>query len=140
MTFVEKLNYSIYGATNCRLHYESVERLNEIADNIDYPAAFVYLVGNGGLSSEIGTLKERLQIAVFFVDLTEFDFESNDNEQIIEKCKEKAFLWLKSLSTDQYWRLVSINSTERVYDMFDVNLTGYAVNVTIEELQGSCVE
>lgn len=136
MSIIEKIKQSVQAATGLRVLYQSAEQLNRICDNTEYPAAFFFLLANGGLDSSGGHLRERLNLAVFFVDKSQFDFNAKENEQIIQACKERAYKWLRSLYTSTDLRLLSVNGTERVYDLFDVQLTGFAVNVELEELQG----
>lgn len=136
MTIVERLQASVHDATGLVLHYQSAEQLNRIADVTDYPCAFLFLLGNQQLNTDGANIRERLQIAVFFCDLSEFDFAAAENEAIIEGCKSNALKWLRALYSSREFRLVSVNGTERAYDMFDAQLTGFAINVTVEELIG----
>lgn len=137
MTIVEKIQQSITAATGLRCYYQSAEQLNTIADNINYPCAYFFLLQQQQLNVTSARPRERVQIAVFFVNMTEFDFNSIENERIIDGCKERALQWVRGLSRDKYLRLISNNGTQRVYDEFDVILTGFAVNVTVEELVGA---
>jgi hypothetical protein len=50
--------------------------------------------------------------------------------------KAKAFRWLHALRTSDDLRLIATNSTQRLYDTTTDVLTGYAVNVTLEEIEG----
>lgn len=138
MTIVDKIKSSIEAATSVPLYYQSEERLNEILDSAQFPCAFLYILTNQQLTTDSRQFRERLQVAVFFVEPTEFDFVSVENERIIDNCKRRALKWLQGMNTDKWLRLVAINNTERVYDVMDAVLTGFAVNVTIEELTGVC--
>lgn len=142
MTIVEKIKQSVEAATGVQLFYQSAEQLNRQLDNVQLPCAYLFLLENQSLNVDGGHLRERLNIAVFFVDKTEFDFESFENERIIDTCKQRAYTWLQSLTNDAYIRLLNVIGTQRVYDVMDVILTGFAVQVTIEEMQGvwPCVE
>lgn len=137
MTIVEKIKHSIEDATGLPVLYQSVEQLNRIADNADYPCAFFFLLQEQRLNTDSDNIRERVQIAVFFVEQSVFDFDAVENEEIIQRCKERAITWIRALRTDDFIRLISQNATERVYDYFDAQLTGFAVNVTIEELVGN---
>lgn len=138
MTIIDKIRHSVEGAAKMKLHYQSAEQLNRIADYTDYPCAFLFLLQSQGLNIENSNYRERLQVAIFFVTRSEFDFRSEENERLIDDCKQAAYRWLQSLRRDKYLRLEGVNGTERVYDYFDAQLTGYAVNVTVEELTGYC--
>ena len=138
MTIVDKIKESISVATDLPVYYQSEEQLNRIADNADYPCAYFFLLQTQGITTDSMTLRERVNIAVFFVNLTEFDFNADENEAIIDECKQKAMRWLAMLPRDAYFRLTAVGQSERLYDTFDAQLTGYAVNVTLEELEGFC--
>ena len=77
-----------------------------------------------------------MNLAVFFCKKTEFDFNSEENERLIDDCKRLAFGWLSLLRKSGYLETVGNITTERVYDTTTDILTGIAVNVTLRELQG----
>lgn len=137
MTIIEKIQSSVKAGAGVPCYYQSAEQLNRIADNMDYPCAYFFLLQQNTLNIDGGNFRERLQIAVFFVEPTEWDFDAIENEEIIDRCKIRAYKWLRSLLTSADFQIVSQNGTQRVYDEFDAILTGYAINVTIEELKGS---
>lgn len=136
MTIPDKIKQSVKAATGLKCYYQSEEELNRIFDNADFPCAFFVLLRGQQLNTDNGNYRERLQVAMFFADTTDFDATAEANERIIDKQKRHAYKWLYSLQTDKTFRLVSVNSSERVYSEYDVMVTGYAINVTIEELQG----
>ena len=68
--------------------------------------------------------------------VAEYDFDGEENEERIDICKRYALRWLQSLVGSDAIRLVSVNSTERVYNTTTDILTAYAVNVTIESIEG----
>lgn len=138
MTLIEKIKHSVEKATKLTCVYQSAEDVNRIVDNIEMPCAVFFLLTSGQVADDLRNIRERVTVAMFFVDLTEFDFQAIENEHIIDRCKKSAGKWLASLVSSHDLRLVSVEGTERVYDRFDAQLTGYAVRVTVEELQGVC--
>lgn len=142
MTIVDKIRDSVHAATGLQLHYQSAEMLNTLLDSVTYPAAYLYLLRSTQIDTNGAHFRERPQIAVFFVQPTEFDFNSLENERLIDECKQLAYQWLRSLYRSKELRVVSVNGGERVYDEMDVILTGFAINLTIEELVGDyeCIE
>lgn len=135
-TFVEKICQNIEAGAGVAAYYQSPEMINELLDDVQMPCSYIFLVDSGQINENSGQFRERLNVAVFFVDRTDYDFCSIENERIIQQCKERAFEWLRSLRLNSDVRLVSINNTQRIYDRMDAILTGFAVNVTIEELTG----
>ncbi len=140
MTIIDKIKQSVTDATGVPCYYQSEEELNRILDNAQLPCALFVLLRGGQLTTTNGHLRERVQVAMFFADKTDFDFTAHENEEIINKQKQRAYKWLLSLNTSKLLRVIGIIGTERAYTDYDVILTGYAVNVTLEELRGvACV-
>lgn len=136
ITFIERIQDSVKEATGITLHYASADEINVILDRNPLPCAFLFLLKEGNLIVDNGRYREQANFAVFFVDRTEYDFNTEDNERIIHACKLNAYKWLTYMRRNNKLRITSINSSTRIYDKFDAIVTGYGVNVTISELQG----
>ena len=139
MTFIDKLRITIERATACRFYYHAAGELNEILAGVQIgsePIAFAYLLKGGEVDVQRNQLREGVNLAVFFCNKTEFDFNSEENERLIDDCKRLAFGWLSLLRKSGYLETVGSITTERVYDTTTDILTGIAVNVTLRELQG----
>lgn len=136
MTIVEKIKQSISGVTGMMVYYHDLETLNMIADRAQYPCVFFQLLTDGNVERQSGQVRESVSAAIFFVEPTHFDFDADENEEIIDRCKKAAFGWLAGISKDDYIDVVSIARTQRVYERFDSILTGFGMIVTIKELQG----
>ena len=139
MTFIDKLRITIERATACRFYYHAAGELNEVLAGVRVgcePIAFAYLLKGGEVDVQRNMLREGVNLAVFFCKKTEFDFNSEENERIIDDCKRLAFGWLSLMRKSGYLETVGSITTERVYDTTTDILTGIAVNVTLRELQG----
>ena len=139
MTFIDKLRITIERATACRFYYHAAGELNEVLAGIEIgtePIAFAYLLKGGEVDVQRNQLREGVNLAVFFCKKTEFDFNSEENERLIDDCKRLAFGWLSLMRKSGYLETVGSITTERVYDTTTDILTGIAVNVTLRELQG----
>ena len=139
MTFIDKLRITIERATACRFYYHAAGDLNEILAGVEIgtePIAFAYLLKGGEVDVQRNMLREGVNLAVFFCKKTEFDFNSEENERLIDDCKRLAFGWLSLMRKSGYLETVGSITTERVYDTTTDILTGIAVNVTLRELQG----
>ena len=139
MTFIDKLRITIERATACRFYYHAAGELNEILAGVQIgsePIAFAYLLKGGEVDVQRNQLREGVNLAVFFCKKTEFDFNSEENERLIDDCKRLAFGWLSLMRKSGYLEAVGSITTERVYDTTTDILTGIAVNVTLRELQG----
>lgn len=140
MTIIEAIKRSVE-RLGCTFLYHADGELNELvaresAFDSDVPVVLCYLLGSGSTDITAGVARERVNVGLFFSKKTEYDFNAIENERIIDVCKQYAQRWLLSLNDDVYIRLVSSNSTERVYDTTTDILTAYAVNVTLEQVQG----
>lgn len=137
MNVIEKLKQSIEQGAGIPFIYGKQGDINTALDNAPIPCAFSYLLETNAVTDTNGICRERLTIAVFFIDKTQYDFDAIENEDIIDRCKTAAFLWYTQLRMNDQIRPISINNTMRVYDeLADVTVTGYTLNITIEEIQG----
>lgn len=137
MTIIEKIKQSVEGATGMPFLYHAAGELNElIARCGELPVAYSFLIDSGTIDDVNGRYHERVTLAVMFCDKTEFDFNALENEQIIDRMKIKAYKWLQSLRLSNDLNIVSINQTQRLYDSTTDILTGYAVDVTLEDIEG----
>lgn len=137
MTIIEKIKQSIEGATGMPFLYHAAGELNElIARCKSLPVAYSFLIDSGMIDDVNGRYHERVTLAVMFCDKTEFDFNALENEEIIDRMKVKAYKWLQSLRMSNTLHIVSVNNTQRLYDNTTDVLTGFAVNITIEDVAG----
>lgn len=138
MSLINKIKQSIEDQGIVCL-YDSLGDINRKLDYQDYPLAFFTLINRGGLIPVNGVYREVANIVVFFVNTSVFDFDSIENEAIIEQCKILALKWFDSLKWGGVLR-GTILDTSRVYNYDDSILTGFCLNVRIEELEGeSCL-
>lgn len=140
-TIVNKIKKSVQSGTGLTCLYGSLDSINvQMGDQTEFPVAFFVLLNNGSLDDRSSNYRERVDVAMFFVKPTEFDFESIENEAIISECKQCAFQWLNSLFLGGDLRYITTLNTSRVYNQMDDILTGYALRVRLEELVGECVK
>ena len=135
MTIIEKIRASIQAVhgSDFKVYYHDDPTLNIIADTMTLPAAIVTLITQGTIDEQSGQWREVVSAAVFFVDKSEFDFDADENEKIIDQCKRRALRWLASLPMDAHLDLVRWERTSRVYERFDAILTGFAVLVDLRD-------
>lgn len=139
-TIVNKIKKSVQSGTGLTCLYGSLDSINvQMGDQTEFPVAFFVLLNNGSLDNRSSNYRERVDVAMFFVKPTEFDFESIENEALIADCKQYAFQWLNSLFLGGDLRYITTLNTSRVYNQMDDILTGYALRVRLEELVGECI-
>lgn len=135
MNFIEKIKASVE-AHDVPFYYGSPEDINVVLDSAEFPCAICLLLQQGSVTDINGQYHERATFLVSFADLTQHDFNSLENEDIIDDCKKRAFEWLTGLRTNDNINLISVNNTTRDYLAYDAIITGFGVNVTIEETRG----
>lgn len=137
MTIVDKIKKSVTTATQVPVYYQSIEQINALLDQAQFPCAYLFLLEQGRMTEDF---REIVDVQVFFVQPTGYDYVAVENEKLIDEMKQTAIKWLSNLNQDELFRLNAVTSTNRVYDQFDVVLTGYSVSVTLEETERPCVE
>lgn len=140
-TIVNKIKDSVQRSTGLSCLYGSLDDINvQMEDQTRFPVAFFVLLNNSALDDTHGFNLERVDVAMFFVQPTEFDFESIQNEALIEECHNYAIRWLNSLYLYSGLKFVATLSTSRVYNEMDTILTGWAVRVRLEETVPHCIK
>lgn len=138
MTIIDKIRASIQSVHggDFQVYYHDDPTMNLIADNMDLPAAIVQLITQGTIDQQSGQWREVVSAVVFFVDKSDFDFDADENEKIIDRCKRRCLRWLAALPLYPDLDLVRWERTSRVYERFDAILTGFAVMVDLREREG----
>lgn len=136
MAIVSKIIQAVEAASGLRCYYDNVEGLNVLLDNVEFPCVYMELLQNSQVENDNGNWVERADVAIVVCDKTDFDADAAENEQIIERCKNTAVQIAQMLGTTGEVALQSINSGRRFYQEFDVILTGYAINLNVQEVYG----
>lgn len=138
MTIIDKIRTSIQRVHGdaFEVYYHDEETLNVIADTMKFPCAMVQLLTQGAIDEQSGQYREVVSAAVFFVELSSFDFDADENEIIIDRCKHRALKWVAALPLDNELYFVQVERTSRVYERFDAILTGYGLLIRLGEIEG----
>ena len=135
MGLLQKLKNIIEGA-GYQFLYDSNNGLNELFDNVEFPekksVIYVNLLGGTKLVEGI----ESGNIALFFCRKTDFDFDTLENEKIIQDCLYDARNFEILIKRGNVLTISGELLIERFYDNFSVNVTGVAVNVNLSETVG----
>ena len=139
-SIIDKIKESVEAVIGVnRFYYNDGDGLNIDLDNANYPCAFAQLIEAGTLQDKFGNFHERVAVGVFFANTTDIDMEPIANEKILTGLKKQALTWLATLNTNDEIQLAEVRGTDRVYiksSDYDVRLTAFVVNVTLEEIQG----
>lgn len=138
MDIISKIKQSVEEATGLAFYYDTPQTLNYRLDNVErFPCAMLDIVESGVVEDVNGIIRERLTITVLFAEPSELDFDGIDVEsRQLDRLKTYAFSWLVSLRKSHELRLISNNSTRRLYASDDIVMCAYGVNVTIEDIEG----
>lgn len=140
MGIVDKIKGSIRAALGEEypIYYHDDAQINLETSKMSFPCAVLRLITEGSVAVESSQAKEVVRAAVFFVDLSEFDFDADENEAIIEARKTDAFAWLLSLGSSRDLQLDRLQRTSRVYEQYDDIVTGFGLLADIRETSGVC--
>ena len=140
MSIIDKIKVSVEAVIGAnRFYYNDGEGLNIDLDNANYPCAFAQLIEAGTLADQFGQYHEQVAVGLFFADVADVETQPLPNEEILTRLKKSALVWLASLRNNDQLKLIDVRGTDRVYiktDRFDVRLTAYVLNVTLEETEG----
>lgn len=141
MTIVGKIKASIQSVLgeDYPVYYNDDPGANMETSRMEFPCALVKLLTTGNARNEAGQVKEIVSAAVFFLNLTTFDFDAEENEDIVDACKTDAFTWLRNIGGDFDLQLMSEARTSRVYQQYDDIVTGFGVLADLKELKGTCI-
>ena len=77
---------------------------------------------------------------IAFLDKTDFDFDSTENDEVIERMKGIFNEFLREYNKGEYFEPIEGTIPYQVvYDGLDVNVTGIIVTLTLVELEGSMI-
>lgn len=141
-TIIDKLRNSLASVTDehgrpLPFIYEDADIQNILFDQIQPPLIAAVPITTSVVQNEHNLFNERITIAIWFADemyQNGGDYNATENERIIDACKQRAYEWAASLTPANELQLVSVNEAERAYLERDANLTGYLLNVTLDEL------
>ncbi len=114
-------------------------RVNIDIDFKKLPAIVYSLPASGTLDIDKGFIKDYPNAMLSFIDNTDFDFESQENDCIIENMKFLAMRFFKALNDSNMFEPVGGELRYRVlYDKLDANVTGISFEITLRERVGIC--
>lgn len=117
--------------------FKNWSQANEEIDHIDGPTIIYVLPPSGDLDFGYSQVKDYPQSQIAFVASTEFDFEGEENDNIIEQMKRLCIRFVKSLNQSGLFEPIEGRLTYRVlYDYFDQNVTGVVITPPLVEEEG----
>lgn len=117
--------------------FKNWSQANDEIDHIDGPTIIYVLPPSGELDFDYSQVKDYPYSQIAFVASTEFDFEGEENDNIIEQMKRLCIRFVKSLNESGLFEPIEGRLTYRVlYDYFDQNVTGIVITPPLIEEDG----
>lgn len=106
-------------------------------DRVDKPSVIYILPPAGSFDFNWAQVKDRPDAQIAFVAPTDFDFDGEENDDIIEQMKRLCIRFVKTLNESGLFEQIEGKLPYRVlYDYLDRNVTGIVVEPKLKEEQG----
>lgn len=113
---------------------------NVAIDKVEKPTVVYVLPASGKLGVAWNQVKDKPETFIAFVCTTEFDFNGEENDNIIEAMKRLAIRFIVALNESGYFEKIESDVPYSVlYDHLDQNVTGVVINPILEEIEGVLV-
>lgn len=104
------------------------------------PTIVYVLPASGDLDISWKEIKDSPETQIAFIDRTQFDFNSTENDEIIERMKHLCYKFIKELNESGLFEIVEGRVHYRViYNYLDENVTGILINLTLKEIEGTSI-
>lgn len=115
-------------------------RANVAIDRIDGPTVVYVLPPSGDLHFSWREVKDCPQSQICFLAPTDFDFEGDENDCIVEQMKRLCMRFVRALNASGLFAQIDGRVPYKVlYDHLDANVTGIVITPTLEEEDGVTV-
>ena len=135
MSLIKKIKSAVE-AMGIEFCYDNGGGLDKLIDNSDLTdskcVVYTFLMSNSTLKDG----KESAQFSIFFAKMTEFDFDSLENDTLQDDCKQIAAEFIDNVLQGNALTISGDIALQYFYDEFSVNVTGVAINATFEETTG----
>ena len=137
MTVQEKIKEIAARIEDTDYLFANWAQANVILDNIKRPTILYLLPPAGDFAVKYNRVHDQPQTQIGFLAPTTFDFEGEENDEIIEAMKTIFLDFLRELNKGEYFEPIDATNIhyQVVYDKLDVNLTGIIVTLTLKEVE-----
>lgn len=110
---------------------------NVSLDKVDKPTIIYVLPPSGDLDFTWNQVKDAPNAQIAFVCPTDFDFDGEENEGVIERMKRLCIRFIKNLNESGMFEQIEGKVMYRVlYDHLDQNVTGIIIEPQLKETEG----
>lgn len=135
MSLIKKIK-SEAEAMGLEFCYDNGGGLDILIENSDLSdgkcVAYAFLMTNSTMKEG----KESAPFSIFFAKMTDFDFDSIENDTLQDECKQIAAEFVDNVLKGNTLTISGDVGLQYFYDEFSVNVTGVAINATFEETTG----
>ena len=136
---VEKKIHKIVDSMGADVAYQFMNwaQANVELDRVDKPSVIYILPPAGELEFGWAQVKDRPDAQIAFVAPTDFDFDGEENDDIIEQMKRLCIRFVKTLNESGLFEQIEGKQPYRVlYDYLDRNVTGIVIEPKLKEEEG----
>lgn len=106
-------------------------------DKVKIPTIIYVLPPSGTLFFTWREVLDRPNVQIAFVSPTDFDFDGEENDGIIEEMKRLCIRFVKAVNESDYFEAIEGDLPyQALYDHLDHNVTGIVISPTLKELEG----
>ena len=110
---------------------------NVAIDDVDKPTIVYVLPPSGEFNVGWAQVKDRPEAQIAFIAPTDFDFEGEENDDVIEQMKRLCVRFIKAFNESGLFEAIEGELPYRVlYDYLDHNVTGIVITPKIKEEEG----
>lgn len=133
---------NIVKAMQCGANYmfKNWAQANVELDRVTGPTIIYVLPPAGNLDFHYMQVKDSPEVQIAFVSPIEMDFDSTDNEDVIEQMKRLCIKFIKAVNDSGLFEYIDGKLEYKVlYDRLDDNVTGIVIEPPLKEKEGVLV-
>jgi hypothetical protein len=106
-------------------------------DKLPLPAVINVLPVSGSFNVTARKMKDYPNCMLAFIDKTDLDFDGEENDVVLERCKNLAMEFILTANESELFDPIEGDVPYSViYDKMDVNVTGIVIEIQLKEKQG----
>ena len=142
MVTIENRIASIAKSLGLNYYFGDWNRINEAGDTgrCKFPLVAYLLPPSGVVNFDGPGVRETENGVLAFIDVTEFDFQADANNEIVQAMKEKMISFIQAVNASKHFKPIGGSLRyEVLYDKLDFAVTGVTVSLSLQEAVGKCV-
>lgn len=136
-TVEQKVREVVNGIPDVHYLFNNWAQANVSMDRIEGPTIIYVLPPSGELEFKWSQVKDIPSVQIAFVAPTDFDFGSEENDNIIEQMRRLCIKFVLAINESELFAKIEGRLEYRVlYDYFDQNVTGIVITPPLVEENG----